>query len=281
MTQWEPDIFNYLDYRKFIQDYYKAAKEHTTSMSFRYLSRRAGFSSPNFVKLVMDGKRNLSAEGAQRVAKALKLRGEAMQFFCALVAFNQATDADEQNDAYERIAASKRFRQARHLDHSMFEYLSHWYYPAIREMAARPDFKEDAEWIANQLLPKITPKEARRAMMVLLELELVERDEHGSIQRKDPTVTTGHEVRSLAIGNYHRQMIALGSASIERVNRDYRDISALTVCIDEETMAEVKSRIHTFRETIIDLCERAPTQQLVYQMNIQLFPMNQTPEPSS
>ena len=58
---WQPDIYNYLDYRQFIQAYYSAAKENTKSMSFRYLSRRAGFSSPNFIKLVMDGQRNLSA----------------------------------------------------------------------------------------------------------------------------------------------------------------------------------------------------------------------------
>lgn len=278
---WQPDIYNYLDYRQFIQAYYSAAKENTKSMSFRYLSRRAGFSSPNFIKLVMDGQRNLSEDGARRVAGALNLKGEAINFFCSLVAFNQATNAMAQNEAYERIAASKRFRQARHLDHSMFEYLSRWYYPAIREMAARADFKDDPTWIAKQLLPPITTSEAKRAMDVLFSLELIERDKQGKIQRKDPIVTTGHEVRSLAIGNYHRQMIELGGQSIERVDSQHRDISAMTACIDAKTAAEIKKRIHSFRETIIDLCENTPQQNLVYQMNIQLFPMNKIPSDES
>ena len=62
-ADWHPDLYTYLDYRAYLRDYYEAAKEHTTYMSFRYLSHRAGFKSPNYVKLVMDGDCNLSSKG--------------------------------------------------------------------------------------------------------------------------------------------------------------------------------------------------------------------------
>ena len=61
-----PSVFEYLDYRTFLRDHYTASKQLKPQYSFRYFSRRAGLSSSNFLKLVMDGKRNL---GAETVAK--------------------------------------------------------------------------------------------------------------------------------------------------------------------------------------------------------------------
>jgi hypothetical protein len=40
--------------------------------------------------------------------------------------------------------------------------------PAIRELAARDDFRDDAAWIAKMLIPPITPAEARRALSRLM-----------------------------------------------------------------------------------------------------------------
>jgi len=274
-TEWHPDLFSYLDYRAYLRDYYEAAKEHTTYMSFRYLSHRAGFKSPNYVKLVMDGDRNLSSKGAGQVAKALGLKSEARRFFLDLVRFSQSTDVRERNDAFERIGASQRFRQARRLEQEAFEYLSKWYYPVIREMVARPDFEENPDWIANQLLPKITPTQASEAIDLLLTLGMLERSEDGALERSEPNLTTGHEVQKLAVGNYHRQMMQLASESIERVESNRRYLSATTICIDAETYEDLKARIYEFRERFMEAADSSGENAMVYQFNLQLFPLNQ------
>ena len=272
-AKWIPDIFEYLDYRKFLADYYLQAKEHNRAFSYRYFSRKAGYSSPNFLKLVIDGQRNISNESIGRFAQALKLNNAQSRFFANLVAFNQATTGEEKNQAFERVAASRRFRQARKLDRDFYVYLSHWYYPAIREMVARRDFVEDPEWIASQLLPPIQPAQAKACLELLIELGLVSRDSSGRLTRGEASITTGHEVRSLAIGNYHRQMLERAAESIELVKSENRDISALTVSISSETVAELKGRIHDFRELLIDRCDRDEEPDAVYQINIQLFPL--------
>ena len=79
MNEWRPDLFAYLDYRAWMRDAYEAGKAHISAFSFRYLARRAGFSSPSFIKLVMDGQRNLSVDGAQRVAKASSVSPRAVR----------------------------------------------------------------------------------------------------------------------------------------------------------------------------------------------------------
>ena len=191
--------------------------------------------------------------------------------------FDQVDNREKKNACFERISASRRFRQAGRIEPDVFEYLSHWYYPTIREMTARPDFRLDCEWIADQLHPKIKPSEVERAIEVLLRLGfIVERD--GQVERGEPTLTTGHEVNSLAIVNYHHQMIDLGKESIESIERQWRDISALTMCVRPDQIAELKQRIHAFRETLMQLTDAVEDPETVYQLNIQLFPLNQTRE---
>lgn len=274
MDNWKPNIFEYLDYREYLRDYYEAGKEHVSGFSYRYLARQAGFSSPNFFKLVMDGDRNLSADSVEKFAKALKLDGKEKRFFADLVAFEQADDVDIKNAAFENLAASQRFRQARRIDSSMFRYLSRWYNLAIRELAARPDFRDDPEWIARQLSPSVPPEDVAESLELLFEMELLVRDEHGEITRGEPSLTTGHEVGSLAIGNYHRQMLERAAESIENVPSELRDINTLTVCIDPANVDELKERIHGFRETLLDICDRDENPQTVYQINFQLFPLS-------
>ena len=270
---WQPDIFNYLDYREYLRDYYDTAKHAVPAFSYRYFSRRAGFSSPNYLKLVMDGTRGLTDDSTRKMIKGLALDEDEARFFANLVAFDQADGAEQKNAAFEQVSASQRFRQARRIDHSMFEYLSKWYLPAIREMAARDDFREDPVWIADQLFPPITKSQASQALDLLFELGLLIRED-GRVSRGEPTWTTGHEVRSLAIGNYHRQMLEQAAASIEAVPRELRDLSALTVVIDRETVTELKERVHAFRESLIERCESAEGRELVYQIGVQLFPLS-------
>ncbi|MFP4599534.1 MAG: TIGR02147 family protein [Persicimonas sp.] len=273
MSDWKPNIFEYLDYREYLRDCYKAGKQHLPQFSYRYLARQAGFSSPNFFKLVMDGDRNLSSDSVEKFSRALKLDNEERRFFADLVAFEQADEVEEKNDAFERVAASQRFRQARRIDSSMFEYLSRWYHPAIRELAAREDFRRDAQWISRQMSPSVPPEKVETSLDLLFELGLLVEEDDGTISRGEPTLTTGHEVRSLAIGNYHRQMLDRAANSIEDVPRELRDISALTVCINPERVPELKERIHAFRETLLDLCDREEDPEAVFQINFQLFPL--------
>lgn len=273
MASWRPDIFSYLDYREFLRDCYRAGKEHVPAFSYRYLCQKAGFSSPNFVKLVVDGDRNLGQDSIPRFCKAFDLSASESRFFSDLVTLSQETDPDARTEALERLASSKRFRQARRIDQGMFRYLSHWYYPAIREMAARHDFVDDPKWIAAELVPPIKVRRVKEALTVLFDLGLLERDADGRVRRGDPSLTTGHEVAALGARAYHRQMLERATESMELVDRQQRDISALTVCIEAATVDDLKERIHRFREALLTRCDGDEDPDVVYQVNIQLFPL--------
>jgi uncharacterized protein (TIGR02147 family) len=271
----EVRVYDFLDYRAYLRAYYDAAKRVHRGFSFRSFSKLAGLRSPNFLKLVMEGERNLGADSVSRFCTALGLEGAEAEFFGDLVAFNQAASLAEKNRAFERISGSRRFRAARRIDGDLFTYLSHWYNAAIRELAARADFSEDPRWIASRIRPRISPSEAAESMKLLLSLGLLVRDpESGRVQRGEPTLTTEHEIRSLAVAAFHRQMIERAADSIESVKSELRDLAALTVCVSPATVAQVKQRIHQFREALTELCDSDASGEVVYQLNVQWFPLS-------
>jgi uncharacterized protein (TIGR02147 family) len=272
-------VFDFLDYRAYLRAHYEAAKKRRGGYSFRTFAKRAGLKSPNFLKLVMDSQRNLGADSVTRFAEALDLGEEEAQFFSDLVAFAQADNNAEKTRVFERIAASRRFRSARRIDSLVHEYLSHWYHPVLRELVARPDFDRDPRWIAATLRPEITPRQAAQSLSLLLELGLIrENPTTGKLELDNPTLTTEHEVTSLGAANFHRQMMERAAASIDTVPAALRDLAALTVCVSPKLATEVKRRIHQFREALTELCDAESNGTIVYQLNVQWFPLSRTDE---
>ncbi len=187
--------------------------------------------------------------------------------------FNQASSNDAKNAAYARIAATRGFRQARRVDGELFTYLSHWYYPAIREMVARADFDEDPTWVARQLVPRIEVEQAADALALLIWLGLVQRSIDGRLERGDPRLTTGAEVTSLAVANYHGQMIERAAAAVEDLPPEVRDISAVTFCVRWHQVDALKERLAEFRAALVEEFDAEDDPDVVYQLNLQLFPL--------
>lgn len=265
------DIFTYLDYRTYLTDVFCELKDKRASFSHRAFARMAGFASSNFVMLVMQGKRNLSSAGIQKVTKGLKLKKAEAEFFENLVRFNQAKTDSEKNFYYERIASNRRYALAKPLEKGEFEYYSHWYIPAIREMVLMDDFCDDPEWIAAKLTPQITPREAEQALKLLFDLGFIERDESGAIKQTHRHIASGDEVHSLAVTNFQREMIDRAAISIEATPPDRREIGSITFAVSKDKLSEAKKMIRNFRSKLSGFLAEEHTADAVYQFNLQLF----------
>lgn len=266
-------MFDYLDHRAFLRDYYLDKKQRR-GQSFRSFSRRAGLGSPNYLKLVIDGHRNLTDRMAARFAKAAGLSGDGADYFVELVRFNRATSTADRADHYAKLTGFRRFRKARPLDAAFAEYHSKWYLPAVRELAARTDFQADPYWIASVLWPAIPPADAAEALRTLLSLGLLVENAEGRVVQGEVLVSTGPEVRSVVVANYHRAMLERAGASIDAVPSDQRDISSLTLCLGTDGLRRLKERVQRFRRELLDLSALEEDPKQVVQMNFQLFPLS-------
>lgn len=265
------DVFRYRNYREFLAAFY--AHKKPSGLSYRSFARDAQLGAPNYLKLVIEGKRNLSHEMAERFARACRLNAESTDYFKLLVAFNQATTDAERNELHERLSKFSRFRSSQRLDLAEKEYHSTWYIPAVRELVACPGFIEDAAWIASVLEPNIDEKDAQHALDVLVRLGLLERDDDGRLTQASRAVSTGEVAPGLYIRNYHTELIQRALHSMHDLPADERNISALTLSVSPSTFDELKRRVLEFRNELVALCDADPRPSRVVQLNLQLFPL--------
>lgn len=266
------DVFTYNNYRVFLADFYAAKKPQ--GFSYRAFSAAAGLGAPNYLQLVIAGKRNLSREMASRFAQTCGLGREASRYFLALVAFNQATTAEERNSNYAALASFTRYRRAHQLALAEAAYHSTWYLPAVRELASSPHFRHDLEWIASALRPAISKDEAKHAVETLLQLGLLHIDESGQLRQRKSIVSTGSPPGGLHLRNYHAEMMRRATAAMETFAASERDITSLTMCISPDAFERIKGRLADMRREIIDLCETDVGSRQVFQLNLQLFPLS-------
>lgn len=274
----EPDLYSYLSYREYLADWFAARKAADARYSHRLFARRAGVSSPSLLKEVIAGRRNLTASTLEGFALALNLEGDDAGFFAGLVQLDQAATDDERNSAWEQVASSRRFRSARPIEGATVRYLSHWYCPAIRELALCEGFQNDPDWVRLQLQPTITRAEARQALETLFQLGLLE-EVDGKVRAVEVTVGTPHEVAGLAAHNYHHQMLQQAWDSIERAAPEERHLLGLTVAIPASLVPTLKRELDAFQERLLHLCdnaiagEDAQTAERVFQLQLGLFPL--------
>ena len=128
-------ITEYKDYRLFMQDFYDYRKSHG-AFSWREFCKLAGFSSPNFLKLVCIGQSKLSKIKIPQVAKAMGLVGYESEYFTHLVAFGNATKDSVKKAELLEMERIAREHKVRVVDSDAFQYYESWKYPVIRDWMA-------------------------------------------------------------------------------------------------------------------------------------------------
>ena len=267
------DVFGYRNYRQFLADYYRLRKNTEYGFSYRRFARTVGLRSPNYLKLVAEGARNLTSDMAARFAEACGLKGEGAAYFCDLVAFNQAGSEPERERCYERLRGHRRYRNVFKLDSAHARYHGHWYIPAIRELAASPDFRAEPKWIARRLRPRIAPRDAQRALDVLSELGLLAADDDGVLRQSQPLLSTGEGPLGHHIVSYHRAVLERAAEALELFSREEREFGALTLRITQERFESIKHQLYALRQQLLQDSADDTDATLVVQLNMQLFPL--------
>lgn len=269
-----PELFTCLEYRKFLQDAFISSKSRNPKRSYRSFAQEAGYTSPNFLQLVIAGKRDLSQANLAGTIRALGLNKQEADFFANLVGFNQAEGFEEKNFYYQRMTRSRKYGAMKPVEKGQFDYFDQWYHPVVRELLLHPDFDGNASWIAERVHPRISPAQAEKSMELLQSLGLVRLEVGaGKWIQVDAVISTPPEVASLAVANYHRTVLRLASESIEAFPSAERDLRAVTMGIPKSAFPELKRRMEEFWRDLLALGERRTVVEEVVQVNLQLFPM--------
>jgi uncharacterized protein (TIGR02147 family) len=158
---------------------------------------------------------------------------------------------------------------------AQLEFFTEWFHSAIYELSFTGTFSDDPKALAATLTPRIRPEQARKSLELLERLGLLSRDaDSGQYKPTHSRISTGDEIASLAITRYHQKMIELGKESLTAIHAQARDISSVSIAIPSSLLPEVKKEISLFRKKLLNMAEQARNADVVYQTNIQLFPLS-------
>jgi uncharacterized protein (TIGR02147 family) len=256
-------------------------------MSLRDFARAAGFRTHTFLTNVINGKRSLTGESATKMARGLGLSARERVYFELLVRFDNAKTIDERNACFRLICAALPRNATKRIREEAYDIFRDPHVLTIRELVAMPDFKEDPEWIAHKLRPSVSPRQAKAALEILLRAGLLVRDKNGKLLQETADLSTGPEVRSLAVSLYHRKVLKLADEAINSTPAKDRDLSSLILNTSKSEFDFIKRRIIETRAEILDFLKKkrdlseekifAEKERALYYLNIQFFNATELP----
>lgn len=275
-----PSVFSFTDYRQYLAAYYTAKKQETPSFSYRQFAGKAEISSSGLYKEVVDGKRNLSKTLMGKFAKALNLSENESDYFFNMVLFCDSDSQEQRSDSFERMLRHKQSNAAK-VHASQYEYFSHWYYSAVRELLDIADSHEKYNALAEQFAPSISPHQVKEAIDILRELGMISWNEGTKrYEKANQTVTTGYsseeKINRMNLVNYQKDMVKKGMEAYDRFLDKDLDMSTLTLSVSNETYQKIKQEMREFRKKLLSMAERDSSPERICQINSQLFPLTRS-----
>jgi uncharacterized protein (TIGR02147 family) len=279
-----PSIYDYLDYRGFLKDRFYEVKSRNPLFSYQSFSRMAGAKSTSFLKLVIDGKRNISDSGIGMISKGFHLTEPERKYFECLVKFNQATVHEEKDRYFRELSKNKQFLAAKPMAAAQYRLLSHWYYVAILELVRMPsEGPKNVAWLQERLRPEVETKEIKAAVAELVRLELLADEKTRGLSRNEGMLATEDSVRLLSAVNFHVQMSGLAAKAVAEQKAREREFTTLTVVTSEKSFQKAKEEIRKFRDHLHSILEQEgqdvqgdAARRFVSHLNLQLFRLSES-----
>jgi uncharacterized protein (TIGR02147 family) len=273
------NIYDYVDYRSFLNDLTKELKQKRAHFNHSNIAKWAGLKSPGYLKMIIDGKRNLTADMMARFCEVLHIDGRERRYFEALVLYNQEENPDRKKRNFEELSVLAPRVEHYEIKKAQHKYFTKAYYPCVREIVTLKDFKEDYDWIAKRCLPPIKVSEAKDAISTLLELGLLARDKKGHLVQTDSFVRTeDFDTQAVEAYHAHDEILTLSREALIHVPQADRNFYAMTLSLPQEKFKEIIEKFYHFRDEIVGIIDQTKAGQNdeVYQVNFQFFPRTKT-----
>lgn len=278
-----PLVSDYMDYRLFLADFYRFKKDSTQHLlrpyNYAIFSAAADIKSPNYLKMIIEGKRNLSEDMISKFAKACSLNKAQTEEFKLLVQFNQSEDPADRNYALKKLSEYRVDQKLKHgeLDRKVFDKVPNWIGWIIYALADQEGVSFDVAQLKNSLRGKASENEINLALTQLLSSgELVKDPETGLIT-KGQSKDVVDEIPPALIRKLQMQLMYLGLESLYQDQPDQREFGSLTLSLTEKEFSEIKFKLRQLRKSLHkenSIARMSEKGERVYQLNLQLFPVS-------
>lgn len=279
----QPGLGEYTDFRQYLKDVYnfRRANESTGFRSYSYstFSAAADIKSPNYLKLIIDGRRNLSEDMITRFARALRLQKPEADEFRALVRYGQAVQPIERNQFLKELAdlRARRALDSGEITEANWEKVPGWIGWVLYAMAEQSNVHFEPQTLTRLFRAKASADDIRTSLRKLMDSgELSRNLETGEVTKGRDLVESPQDLPVPLIRKLQAELIYLGIESLFRDSPKEREFGAMTLSMTEDEFNQVRFELRQLRKRLqrdILVKRKAAKGDRVYQMNIQLFPL--------
>lgn len=278
-----PSLSDYMDFRLFLADFYHFKKDSTKQSlrpyNYAVFSAAADIKSPNYLKMIIEGKRNLSMDMVAKFAKACGLNKAQSDEFKLLVTFNQAEDPADRNYALKQLSEYRVQQKLKRgeFDRKVFEKVPNWIGWIIYALVDQEGVSFETSKLKDLLRGKASESEIDQALKnLLISGELQKDPETGLITKGKPTEAPD-EIPSALIRQLQMQLMYLGLESLYQDKATEREFGSLTLSLTAAEFEELKFKLRQMRKALHKentIARMASKGERVYQLNLQLFPVS-------
>ena len=278
-----PNITDYNDYRLYLKNVYefRRANESTGLRAYSYstFSAAADIRSPNYLKLIIEGRRNLSEDMITRFAKALRLPRVELEEFRALVRYGQAVEPIERNKYLKDLSdlRAQRAYKSGEINQASWDKVPGWIGWVLYAMADQGEVDFDSQSLHRLFRTKAAPDDIRESLEKLIASGELARDpETGRVTKARDLIESPQDLPVPLIRKLQTELIYLGIESLFRDSPKEREFGAMTVAMTEEEFNQVRFELRQLRKRLqrdILVKRKVSKGERVYQLNVQLFPV--------
>lgn len=278
-----PILSDYMNYRQFLADFYqfkrKSSKGSLRAYNYAVFSAAANIKSPNYLKMIIEGKRNLSDDMIGKFGKALGFMKEQTEEFRLLVQFTQATDPAERNMYLKKLSEHRVAGKLKsgEIDRKTWEKVPNWVTWIIYAMVDQEGVSFDTVALKNLLRGKASEDEIENALATLLNSGELRRDEAtGELKKGRSLIESPEDIPVALVRKLQSQLMYLGLESLYQDQPTDREFGSLTMSLTKAEFEEIKFKLRQMRKSLHkdnSIARMKEKGERVYQLNIQLFPV--------
>ena len=279
-----PAINTYTDFRKYLEDFYLWRVEETKNdirpYNYAQFSAAADIKSPAYLKLIIEGQRNLSAIMIQKFARAMGHSKDETEEFGLLVLYGQAQDPLERNRHLKALSEYRVRQQLKtgELKADVWEKVPGWLTWVIYAMADQNGVEFEAAALKELMKNKPSLEDVRKSLERLTSSGELQRDPATGKMVKGRELMVGVENVPVAlVRKLQAELIYLGLESLFQDSPLDREFGALTLALTEEEFEHLKFELRHLRKKLfkdIAANRKQVKGDRVFQLNIQLFPVS-------
>lgn len=279
-----PQVSDYMDFRQYLAEFFDFKRRLTATdlrpYSYATFSAAANIKSPNYLKMIIEGRRNLSGEMVLKFAKALGLNKEMTEDLGLLVSYGQATDPADRNMFLKKLSEHRVQVKLKsgEIDQKTWDKIPNWAAWVIYAMVDQEGVKYDTKTLKDLLRGRASEDEIEQALQSLFRSgELVQDPETQEVRKAHTLINSAEDVPVALVRKLQAQLMYLGLESLYQDTATEREFGTLTLSLTKQEFEEIKFKLRQMRKQINkdnSIARSATKGERVYQLNIQLFPVS-------